>query len=463
MRMLKVHKVWVADDDSAIRVVLEESLSSSGFDVKTFSSGDAVVNELTNDSPDLLLTDVQMPGMLGYDLLKYINDNHENIPVIIMTAFTDMQAAVDSYGGGAFEYIPKPFDLDEAIQIINRALEDKPKTKGLKTKAKTDIIGESPSMQTVFRAIGKLSTTTATVLVQGESGTGKELIAKSLHKNSPRYDMPFIALNMADIPKELVESELFGHEKGAFSGAVDKRIGRFLQANGGTLFLDEIGDMPLDSQTRLLRVLSNKEFYRVGGDKPIKVDVRIIAATHQNLNNLVSQKSFREDLFYRLNVIKINVPSLRERKEDIDVLTKYFLKNHSDSLGEELRVLSKEVMEVISRYDWPGNVRQLENICYWLALMTPTQNVKVEDLPEEIKDNQMIEAPSSSWEDGFNSWVKNIALSVEKDLLDIVNPKIEKIIIKAALEKANGKKNEASILLGLGRNTLAKKIKELGI
>ena len=463
MRMLKVHKVWVADDDSAIRVVLEESLSSSGFDVKTFSSGDAVVNELTNDSPDLLLTDVQMPGMVGYDLLKHINDNHENIPVIIMTAFTDMQAAVDSYGGGAFEYIPKPFDLDEAIQIINRALEDKPKTKGLKTKAKTDIIGESPSMQTVFRAIGKLSTTTATVLVQGESGTGKELIAKSLHKNSPRYDMPFIALNMADIPKELVESELFGHEKGAFTGAVDKRIGRFEQANGGTLFLDEIGDMPLDSQTRLLRVLSNKEFYRVGGDKPIKVDVRIIAATHQNLNNLVSQKSFREDLFYRLNVIKINVPSLRERKEDIDVLTKYFLKNHSDSLGEELRVLSKEVMEVISRYDWPGNVRQLENICYWLALMTPTQNVKVEDLPEEIKDNQMIEAPSSSWEDGFNSWVKNVALSVEKDLLDIVNPKIEKIIIKAALDKANGKKNEASILLGLGRNTLAKKIKELGI
>ena len=463
MRMLKVHKVWVADDDSAIRVVLEESLSSSGFDVKTFSSGDDVVSELTNDSPDLLLTDVQMPGMLGYDLLKHINDNHENIPVIIMTAFTDMQAAVDSYGGGAFEYIPKPFDLDEAVQIINRALEDKPKTKGLKTKAKTDIIGESPSMQTVFRAIGKLSTTTATVLVQGESGTGKELIAKSLHKNSPRYDMPFIALNMADIPKELVESELFGHEKGAFTGAVDKRIGRFEQANGGTLFLDEIGDMPLDSQTRLLRVLSNKEFYRVGGDKPIKVDVRIIAATHQNLNNLVSQKSFREDLFYRLNVIKINVPSLRERKEDIDVLTKYFLKNHSDSLGEELRVLSKEVMEVISRYDWPGNVRQLENICYWLALMTPTQNVKVEDLPEEIKDNQMIEAPSSSWEDGFNSWVKNVAMSVEKDLLDIVNPKIEKIIIKAALEKANGKKNEASILLGLGRNTLAKKIKELGI
>ena len=381
-----MHKIWVADDDNAIRIVLEESLSSAGFDVKTFTSGDEVVTHLKNESPDLILTDVQMPGMLGYDLLKHINDNHENIPVIIMTAFTDMQAAVDSYGGGAFEYIPKPFDLDEAIQIINRALEKKPTTKGLKTKPTADIIGESSSMQNVFRAIGKLSNTNATVLVQGESGTGKELIAKSLHKNSPRNDMPFIALNMADIPKELVESELFGHEKGAFTGAVEKRIGRFEQANGGTLFLDEIGDMPLDSQTRLLRVLSNKEFYRVGGDKPIKVDVRIIAATHQNLNNLVSQKSFREDLFYRLNVIKIDVPPLRERKEDIGVLTKYFLKNHSDSLDEELRVLSPEVVSVIAEYDWPGNVRQLENICYWLALMTPTQNVKVQDLPSEIKD-----------------------------------------------------------------------------
>ena len=419
--------------------------------------------QLKNEVPDLILTDVQMPGMLGYDLLKHINDNYEDLPVIIMTAFTDMQAAVDSYGGGAFEYIPKPFDLDEAIQIINRALEKKPKTRGLKTKAKTDIIGESSSMQVVFRAIGKLSNTNATVLVQGESGTGKELIAKSLHKNSPRYDMPFIALNMADIPKELVESELFGHEKGAFTGAVDKRIGRFEQANGGTLFLDEIGDMPLDSQTRLLRVLSNKEFYRVGGDKPIKVDVRIIAATHQNLNNLVSQKSFREDLFYRLNVIKIEVPPLRDRKEDIDVLTKYFLKNHSDSLGEELRVLSEETMKVISNYDWPGNVRQLENICYWLTLMTPTQNVKVQDLPTEIKDYEITESPTSSWEDNFSYWIRNVAETLDKDLLNVANSKLEKIIINAALDQTNGKKNEAAILLGLGRNTLAKKIKELGI
>ncbi len=458
-----MHKVWVADDDNAIRIVLEESLSSAGFDVKTFSTGDDVVTQLKIETPDLILTDVQMPGMLGYDLLKHVTDNYEEIPVIVMTAFTDMQAAVDSYGGGAFEYIPKPFDLEEASQIINRALEKKPKTKGLKTKTKTDIIGESASMQEVFRAIGKLSKTNATVLVQGESGTGKELIAKSLHKNSPRYDMPFIALNMADIPKELVESELFGHEKGAFTGAVDRRIGRFEQANGGTLFLDEIGDMPLDSQTRLLRVLSNKEFYRVGGDKPIKVDVRIIAATHQNLGSLVSQKFFREDLYYRLNVIKIDVPPLRDRKEDIDALTKYFLKNHSDSLDEELRVLSAEVMDIIEEYNWPGNVRQLENICYWLALMTPTQNVKVHDLPTEIKDYEVTESPSSSWEENFNTWIRNVASTIDKDLLSVANAKLEKIIIKAALEQANGKKNESAVLLGLGRNTLAKKMKELGI
>tara|TARA_B100000768_G_scaffold113070_1_gene104732 strand:+ start:452 stop:1828 length:1377 start_codon:yes stop_codon:yes gene_type:complete len=458
-----VHKIWVADDDSAIRIVLEESFSSSGFEVRTFSSGDDVVTELKLEVPDLILTDVQMPGMLGYDLLKHINDNYENIPVIIMTAFTDMQAAVDSYGGGAFEYVPKPFDLDDVTQIINRALEKKPMTKGLKAKPKTDIIGESLSMQGVFRAIGKLSSTTATVLVQGESGTGKELIAKSLHKNSPRYDMPFIALNMADIPKELVESELFGHEKGAFTGAVERRIGRFEQANGGTLFLDEIGDMPLDSQTRLLRVLSNKEFYRVGGDKPIKVDVRIIAATHQNLHNLVSQKSFREDLFYRLNVIKIEVPPLQDRKEDIDALAKHFLKQHSDSLGEELRVLSKEAMEILSIYNWPGNVRQLENICYWLTLMTPTQNVKVQDMPTEIKDYDAVEEPTSNWEEGLSSWINNNAANLETGLSDVVSSKVDKMLIRSALENSDGKKNEAAILLGWGRNTLAKKMKELGI
>ena len=458
-----MHKVWVADDDSAIRIVLEESLSSAGFETKTFATGDDLVNQLDIEQPDLILTDVQMPGMLGYDLLKHIINNFENLPVIVMTAFTDMQAAVDSYGGGAFEYIPKPFDLDEAIQIIKRALEKKPKTRGLKGLKTAEIIGEAQSMQVVFRAIGKLSNTNATVLVQGESGTGKELIAKSLHKNSPRFDMPFIALNLADIPKELVESELFGHEKGAFTGAVDKRIGRFEQANGGTLFLDEIGDMPLDSQTRLLRVLSNKEFYRVGGDKPIKVDVRIIAATHQNLENLVFEKKFREDLFYRLNVIKIDVPALKNRKEDIALLSKYFLKNHADSLGEELRVVSEEAEEFLLKYDWPGNVRQLENVCYWLTLMSPTQNVKVQDLPTEIKNYEITELPSSSWEDSLSSWLKNISKDFDGELSNIANNKIEKILINVALDRTNGKKNEAAKLLGWGRNTLAKKMKEMGI
>ena len=284
----------------------------------------------------------------------------------MMTAFADMQAAVESFGGGAFEYIPKPFDLEEATEIINRALEDKPKTKGLKADNKLDIIGESQAMQNVFRAIGKLSSTVATVLIQGESGTGKELIAKSLHKNSPRYDMPFIALNMADIPKELVESELFGHEKGSFTGAVDKRIGRFEQANGGTLFLDEIGDMPLDSQTRLLRVLSNKEFYRVGGDKPIKVDVRIIAATHQNLNNLVSQKNFREDLFYRLNVINIFLPALRERENDIISLGRHYLNLYSDGKKQ----FDSSAVNLLKSHSWPGNIRELENLLKRVSVLT---------------------------------------------------------------------------------------------
>ena len=460
---LKLHKVWIADDDEAIRVVLEESLSSSGFETRTFSSGEELIKELENTKPDLVITDVQMPGMLGYDILKHINNNFEDLPVIVMTAFADMQAAIESFGGGAFEYIPKPFDLEEAIEIINRALEAKPKTKGLKKDTKLDIIGESPAMQEVFRSIGKLSNTIATVLIQGESGTGKELIANSLHKNSPRHDMPFIALNMADIPKELVESELFGHEKGSFTGAVGQRIGRFEQANGGTLFLDEIGDMPLDSQTRLLRVLSNKEFYRVGGDKPIKVDVRIIAATHQNLNNLVSQKIFREDLFYRLNVIRINVPPLKERKEDIEDLSKYFLKNFASSLDEDLRVLDDETKEIMNKYDWPGNVRQLENVCYWLTLMSPSQNVRVKDLPNEVKELEIADIPSTSWEDGLQNWLKNVSMNIDSGLSEIAITKIEKMLIKTALERSNGKKNDAAQILGWGRNTLSKKMKEHGI
>jgi two-component system nitrogen regulation response regulator GlnG len=454
-----VPKVWIADDDEAIRMVLEEGLKSADLEIVTFADAESLIDALNNVEPDLIISDIKMPGMHGYDLLKHIKNNYEKLPVIIMTAFTDMQAAIDSYGGGAFEYIPKPFDLEEAIIIVKKALEESKETKPKKV-SKSEIIGSAPSMQIVFRSIGKLANTNATVLIQGESGTGKELVSKSLHKNSPRYDMPFIALNMADIPKELIESELFGHEKGAFTGAVEQRIGRFEQANGGTLFLDEIGDMPLETQTRLLRVLSNKEFFRVGGDKPIKVDVRILAATHQSLESLVAAGSFREDLYYRLNVIRVDVPPLRQRKEDIGDLSSAFLKRHADSLSDEPKVLSPEALLALTQYNWPGNVRQLENTCYWIALMAPTQNVKLEDLPTEIISNeQSPQTQIHDWQTGFSKWLGEVYQSNPENMLETIEPELDKIMINFALEKTGGKKQEAAKVLGLGRNTLSKKIK----
>ena len=457
--MRKLPKIWIADDDEAIRIVLEEGLKSTGLEISTYADGELLIKALEEDKPDLIISDIKMPGMHGYDLLKHIKNNYEKLPVIIMTAFTDMQAAIDAYGGGAFEYIPKPFDLDEAIAIVKKALDENKEAKPKKA-SKSEIIGSAASMQIVFRSIGKLANTTATVLIQGESGTGKELVSKSLHKNSPRHDMPFIALNMADIPKELIESELFGHEKGAFTGAVEQRIGRFEQANGGTLFLDEIGDMPLETQTRLLRVLSNKEFFRVGGDKPIKVDVRILAATHQSLESLVASGTFREDLYYRLNVIRIDVPPLRQRKEDIGDLSTTFLKRHADSLMDDPKVLSPEALLALSQYDWPGNVRQLENTCYWIALMAPTHNVKLEDLPKEIIDSEKSpELINDDWESGFSQWLGEIYLSNSENMLEIIEPALDKVMINFALEKTGGKKQDAAKVLGLGRNTLSKKLK----
>jgi two-component system nitrogen regulation response regulator GlnG len=454
-----VPKIWIADDDEAIRMVLEEGLKSAGLEIVTFADGESLIEALNEGKPDLIISDIKMPGMHGYDLLKHIKNNYEKLPVIIMTAFTDMQAAIDSYGGGAFEYIPKPFDLEEAIVTVKKALEEHKEAKPKKV-SKSEIIGSAPSMQIVFRSIGKLANTNATVLIQGESGTGKELVSKSLHKNSPRHDMPFIALNMADIPKELIESELFGHEKGAFTGAVEQRIGRFEQANGGTLFLDEIGDMPLETQTRLLRVLSNKEFFRVGGDKPIKVDVRILAATHQSLESLVASGSFREDLYYRLNVIKIDVPPLRQRKEDINDLSSAFLKRHADSLLDEPKVLSPQALLALTQYDWPGNVRQLENTCYWIALMAPIQNVELEDLPNEIiNSDQSPQIKNDGWQSGFSQWLGEIYQSNSENMLEIIGPVLDKAMIDFALEKTGGKKQEAAKVLGLGRNTLTKKIK----
>mgnify|MGYP002042267343 FL=1 len=457
--MRKLPKIWIADDDEAIRIVLEEGLKSTGLEISTYADGESLINALEEDKPDLIISDIKMPGMHGYDLLKHIKNNYEKLPVIIMTAFTDMQAAIDAYGGGAFEYIPKPFDLEEAIAIVKKALDENKEAKPKKA-SKSEIIGSAASMQIVFRSIGKLANTTATVLIQGESGTGKELVSKSLHKNSPRHDMPFIALNMADIPKELIESELFGHEKGAFTGAVEQRIGRFEQANGGTLFLDEIGDMPLETQTRLLRVLSNKEFFRVGGDKPIKVDVRILAATHQSLESLVASGTFREDLYYRLNVIRIDVPPLRQRKEDIGDLSTTFLKRHADSLMDDPKVLSPEALLALSQYDWPGNVRQLENTCYWIALMAPTHNVKLEDLPKEIIDSEKSpELVNDDWESGFSQWLGEIYQSNSENMLEIIEPALDKVMINFALEKTGGKKQDAAKVLGLGRNTLSKKLK----
>ena len=457
--MRKLPKIWIADDDEAIRIVLEEGLKRTGLEISTYADGESLIKALEDDKPDLIISDIKMPGMHGYDLLKHIKNNYEKLPVIIMTAFTDMQAAIDAYGGGAFEYIPKPFDLEEAIAIVKKALDENKEAKPKKA-SKSEIIGSAASMQIVFRSIGKLANTTATVLIQGESGTGKELVSKSLHKNSPRHDMPFIALNMADIPKELIESELFGHEKGAFTGAVEQRIGRFEQANGGTLFLDEIGDMPLETQTRLLRVLSNKEFFRVGGDKPIKVDVRILAATHQSLESLVASGTFREDLYYRLNVIRIDVPPLRQRKEDIGDLSTTFLKRHADSLMDDPKVLSPEALLALSQYDWPGNVRQLENTCYWIALMAPTHNVKLEDLPKEIIDSEKSpELVNDDWESGFSQWLGEIYQSNSENMLEIIEPALDKVMINFALEKTGGKKQDAAKVLGLGRNTLSKKLK----
>ena len=457
--MRKLPKIWIADDDEAIRIVLEEGLKSTGLEISTYADGESLIKALEDDKPDLIISDIKMPGMHGYDLLKHIKNNYEKLPVIIMTAFTDMQAAIDAYGGGAFEYIPKPFDLEEAIAIVKKALDENKEAKPKKA-SKSEIIGSAASMQIVFRSIGKLANTNATVLIQGESGTGKELVSKSLHKNSPRHDMPFIALNMADIPKELIESELFGHEKGAFTGAVEQRIGRFEQANGGTLFLDEIGDMPLETQTRLLRVLSNKEFFRVGGDKPIKVDVRILAATHQSLESLVASGTFREDLYYRLNVIRIDVPPLRQRKEDIGDLSTTFLKRHADSLMDDPKVLSPEALLALSQYDWPGNVRQLENTCYWIALMAPTHNVKLEDLPKEIIDSEKSpELVNDDWESGFSQWLGEIYQSNSENMLEIIEPALDKVMINFALEKTGGKKQDAAKVLGLGRNTLSKKLK----
>lgn len=457
--------VWIIDDDRSIRWVLEKALAQEGLNTTSFENGDSILNKLKRNRPDVVITDVRMPGIDGLELLNMIQADYPDLPVIIMTAHSDLDSAVASYQGGAFEYLPKPFDVDDAVSLVKRAVQQ---SKEQKSHVEVDdnlespeIIGEAPAMQEVFRAIGRLSHSNITVLINGESGTGKELVANALHRHSPRSQKPFIALNMAAIPKDLIESELFGHEKGAFTGANTQHRGRFEQADGGTLFLDEIGDMPLDTQTRLLRVLADGMFYRVGGHTPIKVDVRIIAATHQNLEKLVKDGKFREDLFHRLNVIRIHIPKLSERREDIPQLAKHFLAKASAELNVETKLLLPATEEYISNLQWPGNVRQLENTCRWLTVMASGREVMIDDLPPELLSPQHTQEASANWEQGLRLWADQELTRGHKNLLGSATPAFEKVMIEVALKHTAGRKRDAAELLGWGRNTLTRKMKEL--
>ncbi|MFL1802401.1 nitrogen regulation protein NR(I) [Plesiomonas shigelloides] len=466
-------RVWVVDDDSAIRWVLDKALSSSQIRCETFDSAAAVLDALQQSKPDVLLSDIRMPGMDGLTLLGQLQQQAPQLPVIIMTAHSDLDAAVSAYQRGAFDYLPKPFDLDEAVALVERALQHSLEQRQQRAPAnepvrgaQSEIIGEAPAMQEVFRAIGRLSRTAISVLINGESGTGKELIAHALHRHSPRASAPFIALNMAAIPKDLIESELFGHEKGAFTGAGAVRQGRFEQANGGTLFLDEIGDMPLDIQTRLLRVLADGQFYRVGGHTPLHVDVRIIAATHQDLEARVREGLFREDLFHRLNVIRLQLPALRERRQDIAALSRHFLLSAARELGVEAKTLHPDTLQVMSEFHWPGNVRQLENICRGLTVMAAGKEIFVSDLPAELtRPASSVDTAASAlnWQQPLQQWVLQQLARGQEDLLTTLQPEFEQLLLDAALQHTRGHKQEAARLLGWGRNTLTRKLKELGI
>lgn len=460
--------IWIVDDDRSIRWVLEKALQQANMQAQTFDNADAALQALNYSTPNVIISDIRMPGSSGFDLLSHVKNHYPNIPVIIITAHSDLDSAVASYQSGAFEYLPKPFDIDEAVSLVKRAYIHSQENNTTPTTTESaepvsEIIGEAPAMQEVFRAIGRLSQSNISVLINGESGTGKELVAHALHRHSPRSKAPFIALNMAAIPKDLMESELFGHEKGAFTGAATLRRGRFEQANGGTLFLDEIGDMPADTQTRLLRVLADGEFYRVGGHIPIKVDVRIIAATHQNIELLVQEGKFREDLFHRLNVIRIHIPRLANRREDIPALTKHFLQTTAKELAVEPKILKPETEEYLKNLAWPGNVRQLENICRWITVMASGREVHIDDLPPEIVNQPKPASPSGNWQEDLKLWAEQALKQGQTNLLDEAVPIFEKAMIETTLKHTAGRRREAADLLGWGRNTLTRKIKELNM
>jgi two-component system, NtrC family, nitrogen regulation response regulator GlnG len=469
------HSVWIVDDDNSIRWVLEKALARANINTESFASADLMLQRLAYQHPCVVITDIRMPGCDGLQLLHKLQQQLPALPVIIMTAHSDLDSAVNAFSRGAFEYLPKPFDINEAVALISRALEHTAAKHShdetINNPLSSEIIGAAPAMQEVFRAIGRLARSSISVLINGQSGTGKELVARALHKHSPRYSQPFIALNMAAIPTELIESELFGHEKGAFTGATTLRKGRFEQADGGSLFLDEIGDMPLHVQTRLLRVLAEGQFYRVGGHQTIQVDVRIIAATHQNLEQLVTANRFREDLFHRLNVIRIHLPPLKQRKQDIPQLAQHFLQQAAQELGVEKKQLSQEAERILSELDWPGNVRQLENTCRWLTVMASAKNISKTDLPAELLNPAASlaetalpsHAANDTWQTLFQLWVSeqlnhdnnNIALDAQQAL--------EKILLQQALAFSQGHKQEAAKRLGWGRNTLTRKLAQLGL
>lgn len=465
--------VWIVDDDRSIRWVLEKALQKADIPCKTFSEAESVLQAIKKEQPALILSDIHMPGKSGLEMLSEIKKSYPKLPIIIMTAYSDLDSAVASFQGGAFEYLPKPFDIDKAIELVRRATEENEEEEQTPSEeTASEIIGKAPAMQEVFRAIGRLSQSKATVLLTGESGAGKEVVARALHKHSPRANAPFVAINMAAIPKDLMETELFGHEKGAFTGASAIRHGRFEQTEGGTLFLDEIGDMPAELQTRLLRVLSDGYYYRVGGHQSLKANVRIIAATHQNLEAMVRENRFREDLYHRLNVIRLRLPPLRERPEDIPLLVNHFLQKSAENLGVEPKIMSKEAMEFLKRFPFPGNVRQLENLCNWLVVMAPSQHIRVTDLPEEIsrgeaekihKNSEVSseETLGGSWEELLKAEVKEMLKSQSPYLMKQLSDTFESIVIGTALEYTHGRRVDAATRLGIGRNTITRKIAEL--
>jgi two-component system nitrogen regulation response regulator GlnG len=457
--------VWIVDDDRSIRWVLEKALSREGIPFRSFASAQEAAQALQHDQPQVLVSDIRMPGETGLELLASIKARHPRLPVIIMTAYSDLDSAVSAFRGGAFEYLPKPFDVDHAVALIRRASADVPATTAPASGVADDaeMLGQAPAMQEVFRAIGRLSHSHATVLVTGESGTGKELVARALHRHSPRASAPFVAINTAAIPKDLLESELFGHERGAFTGAQSARRGRFEQAEGGTLFLDEIGDMPPDLQVRLLRVLSDSEYYRVGGHAPLKANVRIIAATHQNLDERVRQGLFREDLMHRLNVVRLRLPPLRERGEDIAPLARHFLRNSARELAVEPKQLTDAALKMLAAFEFPGNVRQLENICHWLTVMAPGQRIDAADLPPDVLSASGVSAADSegNWQQALDRELAQALARGERSVADRLEKEFERTLIVRALAHTGGHRMEAAQWLGWGRNTLTRKIQEL--